>query len=115
MSDFKTNGRITLRPEDIKGKSYTITTSTSATANDGFIPYGTTVDSVVTVAYDKDDEIVTTDLITGTPTVSDNVINVQYKYPVINLNGQYKIVFTLTLDNSDVYTAIFPRVYAESL
>jgi hypothetical protein len=115
MSDFKTNGRVTLRPDDIKGKSYTITVSSSATANDGYIPYNTNVSSVVVIAYDSDDEIVTTDLIEGTPTVTNNVIYVQYKYPILNLNGQYKIVFKLTLDNGDVYIAIFGRVFAESL
>lgn len=114
MPNFKTSGEISLQPNDNMGYSFTVTVGSSATANDGFIPYGTTVSSVVVIAYDKDDVNVTSELIFGTPSVSQNVVSMQLKYPTTSGDGRYKLTMILTLDNGDVKEADFDRVYARN-
>lgn len=114
MPDFKTQGQIILQENDNMGYSFEITVASSASANNGFIPFDTTVSSVVVVAYDKNNEVVTSDLIFGTPTVTNNIISMQLKYPVTNGEGRYKITMILTLDNGDVKEADFDRVYVKN-
>lgn len=114
MPSFKTNGQIILQPNDSVGFSFTITVASSATANDGFLPYGTSISSVNVIAYDKDENIVTSDLISGTPAVSSNVISMKLNYPVVSGDGRYKITMILTLDNGDIKEADFDRVTARN-
>jgi len=113
MPSFKTAGQIILQPSDNMGYSFEITVASSATSNNGFIPFGTTVSSVVVVVYDKDDTVITTDMVVGTPTVTDNIVSMQLKYPVLNGNGRYKATMILTLDNGDTKEADFDRIYTK--
>lgn len=112
--DFETVGDVNLAANDNIGVQFPITIASSASNNDGWCPYGETVSSIVTVAYDKDWEIVTTDIIVGTPTVTNNNILVQFKYPAINGDGKYKLIFTLTFSNSDTKDTRFYRVRAQA-
>ena len=112
MPNFKTNGRINLQPNDVMGYSFTITVATSTTSNDGYLPVGTSVSSVNVRAYDKDDVLVTSDLISGTPSVNNNVISMKLKYPVLSGVGRYKLTMVMVLDNGDSKEADFSRVFA---
>ena len=114
MPSFKTQGQINLQPNDNIGYSFEVTVASSVSTNDGTIPYGTTVSSVVVIVYDKDDTIITTDLVVGTPTISSNIISIQLKYPTINGVGRYKITMLLTLSSGDTKELDFDRLYARN-
>jgi len=114
MPSFETQGQVLLQPFTQVGFDYEITICSSSTANDGFIPYGTTVSSVNVIAYDKDEEVVTGELIHGTPTISENVITTPLKYPETSGDGRYKLTFQLTLSDSSKVEADFDRVVARN-
>ena len=111
MSNFKTGGRITLQPYDKLGYSFQITICSSSTANDGFIPYGLTVSSCEIIAYNEDLEVVTSDLISGSPSLSDNIVTVTLMYPTTNGIGKYKLTFKLILSDGSTKEADFSRLY----
>lgn len=91
---------IYLEPQDIAVPyQITVTICSSLTANDGYIPYGTNVSAVTAIGYDSDSNIVTSELINGTPTVTNNVISFYLDYPSTTGIDIYKITFKLTLDN----------------
>ena len=118
MSGFKTNGPINLLPNTNKGIWYTYTVATLnsdgiTSNNDGAIPYGTTVSSVIVVVYDSDDSDVTSDIIVGTPTLDSNIVKVQLKYPVTNGAGSYRINFVATISNDDVIEDNFNLLVAK--
>ena len=93
---------IKLRPGDVKVPyTYQVTVCSSATANDGQIPYGTNVSSIVVAAYTSANVSCTSDLIYGTPTVSSNVVTVKFDYPSENGVGNYEITIKCTLDNGE--------------
>jgi len=114
MPSFKTNGQINLQPNDNLGYSFKITSASSDSLNDGFIPYGTGVSSVVVVVYDKDETDVTSDFVVGSPSVVEDIISMQLKYPSTNGVGRYKITMILTLDSGDTKEADFDRLYASN-
>lgn len=68
---------------------------------DGQLPSGTTVSSGVVAAYDKDDAVVSGDILVGTTaTISGTIAKI--KLASGNDAGRYKIRFAITLSNSDV-------------
>lgn len=79
---------------------FKVNVNSSATANDGYIPYDTNVASVTAVGYDSDGNVVTSELIHTAPTVSSNVVTIHLNYPSTTGVGVYKITFKLTLDNA---------------
>ena len=94
--------------------TFTFTTCSSATANDGHLPYGTNISSVVVTASKDDGTVATSDLINSS-SVATNTITVKLKYPSTNGTGRYFLNFAITLDNVDstVIDADFKRIYAE--
>ena len=97
MHNFEENKSITLQPGDNKKPhEFEITVCSSAVANDGWIPYETTVASIDVHAYRDDGTDVTSTMIEGTPTESDNVITVILNH--IMIDGEYYLYFLLTLD-----------------
>jgi len=113
MSDFKTVGDIKLRSGDEISYTFKITSCSTATANDGFLPYGRTISDVTVVAYNTDGTAVTSALIEGTPSLVSNTVTCVLKYPVTD--GRYTLKFSLLLDNSETKDAYFKRVRAESV
>lgn len=111
--DFKGNTAFYLRSGDNLGREWEITVCSSASANDGQIPYGLSVVSVDTIAYDKDNSDVTSDLVDGTPSVTNNIISGNIKYPTTNGVGRYKLSFLLTLSNGKQKRVEFDTIFAK--
>ena len=114
MPNFETPGEINLQENDELGWDFYIPPAASSTVKGG-IPYGRTVASVVVTAFDADGLDVTTDLISGTPTVALNIIYIIFKYPVVNGDGRYKVTMACTLDNGRTRQFDFGRIIAENL
>jgi len=109
--NFKGNKEITLQPNDAKvNYNFTFTVAT-ITGNDGFLPYGTSIDSLVVTLLDEDGASV--EGIYGTPTVSSNIVSVKLNYPPSA--GRYSLQFILTLDDGEVIEADFTRIIARDL
>lgn len=94
--------------------SFKVTACSAADQNDGAIPYGTTVSSVVVSAYNlaTDTDVTSTMVVSTSPTPSDNVIPVKLNYP--GGNGQCYLKFLCTLSDSSVIPLHFPRIYGET-
>lgn len=113
MSVFK-QGKITIQTNDVMGYTFKFPICTSATANDGAIPYGRTIASAVVVAYDKSGNTVSSELISGTPSLDAVTVTVVLKYPASG-DGRYKLTFKLTLDNGWTREVDFTTVYCETI
>jgi hypothetical protein len=111
MSDSYINGKITLQPTSkVTRKFYFPAASSESTR--GAIPYNTTVSSVVVTAYDADGVNVSTQLISGTPSVDSNIVTVVLTYPATKGDGKYKLSFALSLSNGDIENFDFPGIIA---
>jgi len=120
--DIRGTERIKLRPGAIAAPyTITVTVCTSATANDGWIPYGTNVDSVVITSYKKVSgaaNTLVTDLINSTHTysITSNVITIYLDYPGTSGPGSYELKILPTLDNSKtVDSFLIQGIVAENL
>ena len=99
MPDFKETSNIVVQPGDYKVPyGFSLPPCSSATANDGAIPYGTTIDSVAVTAL-KSDGTAATGLVVSSAEAS-NVVTVVLSYPSTG-NGTYHLKFLCTLDNAD--------------
>ena len=109
MPDFKELGDITVQPADVKVPyTFGLPACSSATANDGAIPYGTTIASVVVTAH-KSDGTAATGLVFSS-SVASNVVTVTLTYPS-TATGTYHLKFVCTLDTgSAVIEFDFNRV-----
>jgi hypothetical protein len=97
--NFQGSADIELQANEIKVPySFTFTVCSSATANDGHLPYGTNIASVVVYPYTVAG-VAAPALISGTPTVMSNVVTVKLNWP--GTAGTYKLTFVATLDNAD--------------
>ena len=104
MPDFnESEDWVKLQPGDVKvPKTFTFTKCSSATANDGGLPYGDSVSSFVATAHDEDGTDVTDDLINGTPSETDDVATVNFDYPTTNGAGIYHLKFVVVTTNGIV-------------
>ena len=110
---FDTNGIIILQPGSATVPyTFTFAAATSATANDGSIPYGTTITGADVKAFDAGGNDVTTEMI-GSETNTTLVVTVNLKYPATSGNGNYSIEFVLTLSTGAVIEVDYTRVYAK--
>ena len=119
MSDsFETSGIIVLQPGSATiPYSFTFAAATSATSNDGSIPYGSTISSAVVKVFDAGKNDVTTEIIVGSTPVTGSglIITVSMKYPATSGTGNYSIEFVLTLNTSAVLEVDYTRVYAKDI
>lgn len=114
VDDFEGSGNIILHPGDTKKLyGFVFMANSDESANDGFLPFNTTIDSATIIGYNQknvaNNTLVDNFLISG----NGNVIMVWLNYP--GVAGYYKIVFSLTLNNlsKTVMTALFTRIKAE--
>jgi hypothetical protein len=116
MADsFLGRTNIELQAEDLKVPySFTFTVCSSLSSNDGHLPYGTNISSVAVTAYNQNG-VTTSSLISGTPSVTNNVVTVKLNWP--GIAGNYKLTFVVTLDNGDAskLEADFTKIYAISI
>ena len=108
MGNF--SGRINLQPNTVMDYTFYFPAASSATANDGFFPYNTTISDVTVNGYDEDGTSCTSALISGTPAIVDNKITVTLKYP--GTTGRYKIEFVMTLNDGNKDEAEFSNIFA---
>ena len=110
--DFKSNKKIILSPETSdKEVAFAFPAATSATANDGAIPYGTSPVSAVVECYTEDGTQVTS-IFFSAPSVSGQNVNVSFKYPNEGEN-RYYLRFIVTITGGKVVERTFNRVFAE--
>ena len=112
MPDFKTQISIIVQPQD-SGVPYkfTLTVCSSATLNDGALPYGTTISSAVVTAHTQAGVDASSDLIVSS-TLVGLIITVKVKYPTAKGEGEFHLTFVLTLSDSSVIEFDFNRVLA---
>lgn len=114
MGGFSSVGEIVLQSWDLIGYSFQFPVAASTNVK-GSIPYGTTISTVVVTVYDEDDLDVTSDIVHGLPSlISDDTVNVVFKYPVTNGEGKYKATFFLTLSNNQKKEFDFSRLVAKN-
>lgn len=112
MSDFSTPGDIDLYPGDKKTKDFYIIPA-EGTNEKGAIPYNANVISTIVTCYDSDDNVVT-DLVSGTPTMTNNIVTITFIYPSISGNGRYRVKIFCDIDNGDEINFNFERVVART-
>lgn len=110
MPDFQGSKVIFLQPGDVSvpyGFKWTICTGT--TENDGAIPYGHTVSSVVTAITHESGTVCTTGLLSSSSHIG-TVTTVLLSYPTSSgaLTGKYHMKFVATIsDGTTTYTKEF--------
>ncbi len=110
MPDFQGSKSIFLQPGDTKvpyGFKWTICTGT--TENDGAIPYGQSVSSVLTAIKHESGLVCTTGILTSS-SLSAGITTILLTYPSSSgfLTGRYHITFTVTIvDGATTYTKDF--------
>jgi hypothetical protein len=114
MSNFETVGEINLQTGDEIGYGFKFPIASSTTEK-GAIPYGRSISSVVVTAYDSDGNDVTTEMISGTPAISGEIVSIVLTYPSVTGDGRYKLTFALTLDNGWTRQKDFQRVIAKNI
>ena len=92
--------------------TFTFAACSSATANDGSIPFGTTISSAVVKAFNEAGTDSTTSLISSQSLVTP-VVTVNLKWPTTD--GRYSLEFVLTLSSGAVMEFDFTRVYAKDI
>ena len=124
MPDFEGANIVELQPLDEKVPvQFKVTVCTAASTNDGFLPFGYTVQgtsasTAVTAKKYPSSTSATTDLIDGSITVSSSIITVPLTWPASssgNLSaGTYHLTFKLRLSGATVRyrEANFNRVFA---
>jgi hypothetical protein len=107
---FETNGIILLQPGSASVPySFTFPTATSATANDGAIPFEAEISSVVVTALDVNGVDRTAEMVVSSFIVTP-VVTVNLKYPATSGNGRYSLEFVLTLSTGAKMEFDFTRV-----
>lgn len=116
MSDlFETLGTITLQPGSATVPyTFTFAAASSATANDGSIPYGATISTVDVKAFDAAGNDVTSEMVVSESNTT-LVETVNLKYPATTGEGVYSLEFLLTLSTGAVMEFDFTRVNAEDI
>ncbi|MCP4568385.1 MAG: hypothetical protein GY841_12480 [FCB group bacterium] len=104
---------IKLQPgSDAVPYTFTVAAASSATANDGSIPTGTTLATVVVKAFDEAGTDVTAQMI-NSETNTNTVMTINLKYPATAGAGRYSLEMVATLSSGAVMEFDFTRVYAE--
>ena len=102
--DIKGNRRFELRTGDSKVPyEINITECSSGAANDGWLPYNSTINSVSTFTIKKDDGTdITSDILEGSASLSGDLIQFSLNYPSINGAGEYTIWTSIAFTNDAV-------------
>lgn len=115
---FKTANEIRLQPGDtIYSVAFKFPVSSSATLNDGTLPYNTSIASVDVTGWYGD--ISASDLLNGLPTISGtDTVQVNLDYPSTTMSGVNKVVnmslkFILTLNTTATLVENFNSVVVQ--
>ena len=114
MPDFQGAANIILQPtEQQVPYNFPFPVATSATANDGAIPYGDSVSACTVKAYNSDGGDVTSEIVHGS-SVESNTVTVELNYPASSGEGDYKLTFQITTTNGVHLEFDFGGSYARS-
>lgn len=114
MPAFKGTKKITIQPGTVSvSYRFHCTTASSITANDGALPFGTTISSV-SVSAKTNEGITDTELI-GLVTLTESDIDLTLSYPTTNGAGRYSLTFILTMDNGSKIELDYNRVKVTDL
>jgi hypothetical protein len=94
--------------------TFTFEAATSATANDGSIPYGTLISGADVKAFDEGGTDRTAEIVASESNTT-LVVTINLKYPSTTGAGRYSLEIVLTLDSEAVMEFDFTRVYAEDI
>lgn len=94
--------------------TFTFAASSSSTANDGSIPYGTTISGADVKAFDEGGTDRTAEIV-ASETNTTLVVTVNLKYPATTGEGRYSLEFVITLDSGAVLEFDFTRIYAKDI
>jgi len=94
--------------------TFSFTINSSLTANDGSLPFGTTISSAAVKAFDEDGNDVTAQMV-GSTSETTTVVTVPLTYPAAAGSGRYSLELVLTLSSSAVMEFDFTRVYAKDV
>lgn len=110
--DFWGDDIVILQPLDrAVPYNFEFTVNSSAIANDGALPYQTTITDYAVTAHKATSGVdVSAELIASLGR-SDFIITVKLSYPPTHGNGKYHLTFTITLSNAAVMEFDFNRIY----
>jgi hypothetical protein len=109
---FETTGLILLQPGSLTiPYSFTFPAASSGTANDGAIPFESTISSAAIKVFDATGTDRTTEMVVSSSVASPSV-TVSLKYPATTGYGRYSIEFVLTLNTGAKMEFDFTRVLA---
>jgi hypothetical protein len=114
MPDFSGDDTITLQPGDLKDEQFTFSICSSATANDGMLPYGTTIASAIVTCHNEWGTA-NLEVIALSSAIGGDTVAVRLDYPAVEGPGNYHIEFNLTLDDAQTLEFDFNRIYAKDL
>ena len=115
MPNVQEKDNIILQPTTAKAPyTFTFPVCSSATANDGIIPYGDSLSACTVKVYDADGNDVTSEVLDAS-SVAGNVVTVELNYPSTSGPGKYKLTFEYTTTNGYSDQADFNRVVATDL
>ena len=109
MPAFKTRKRIELQPYDQSVPySFGFSVCSSATANDGDLPYGHNIQTCLVKCFDKAGADKTTDVV-GVTSVNANIVTVPLTYYATH--GRYSLEFQVETDLAVRIEFPYTRVY----
>ena len=114
MDSFQGTNSITVQPStDAVPYTFTFKACTTATANDGSLPFSTTIASITvkafTVAGTEDAELV------ESSSVLTPVVTATLTYPTTNGAGRDSLEFVLTLNTGAVMEFDYTRVFVKDI
>lgn len=116
MSSFKGTKSITLQPKSADVPyTFSFPACSSASANDGLLPFGHTIDTCDVTAYDAAGNDVTAEMVGAQVLIVDNVVGIQLTYPATSGPGTYRLTFEITTDGNAVDEFDFDNVVVVDL
>ena len=115
MDSFQSTEKIIVQPgTSAVPYTFTFAACSSATANDGSLPFDTTISSAAVKAFSTAGTDVTAELIDSSSS-SSTVVTVALNYPTSYGAGRYSIEMLLTLSTGAVIEADFTRIFVKDI
>jgi hypothetical protein len=114
MPDVISSEDIMLRPSDhAVPYEFAAPAASASGSNDGALPFGYTISSVVAKVFDKKRIEKTSEILDSPAQVANNVITVALNYPATSGVGRYMLQFICTLNGGQVIDFFADRIVAE--
>lgn len=111
---FSTTATIVLQPGSFAVPfSFIVSPASTEDANDGSIPYASTISSVAVKTFDSQGTDVTTEMVVSSSNTTTKV-TVGLKYPATSGNGEYRLEILATLDTGAVMQFDFTKITAST-